>query len=273
MSLTSSDIGFLQELIASKSGHVVPDQQAYLFDSKLKCVAQKEGLSSVQELVAKIKKTHSPSISERISEAMTINETLFFRDIHSFDALKNSILPRLIKARQKTKKLSIWNAACSSGQEPYSIAFTIREYFPELSEWKIQILGTDISDEVLEKAEIGGYSQFEVNRGIPASILVKYLERRDSIWFVKDEIRNMLEFRKINLIHPWNLEEKFDLIFMRNVLIYFSVQTKQAVLQRVKNNLAHDGYLVLGGGETMININAPYNRETVDQLVCFRPQS
>ncbi len=264
-------VEFLQDLIVKRSGHVVSNQQSYLFESRLTSVVKSEGLTSLGELVAKMRTTHSPQIADSVTEAMTINETFFFRDIHPFETLQHVVIPSLIKTRDTRKELSIWTAACSRGQEPYSIAMVLREYFPELVDWKIKIQATDISDEILAKAEKGEFSQFEVNRGLPAKMLIKHFERKGASWFVKDELRKMLDFKKVNLNDTWSIFQKFDIVFLRNVLIYFSTETKQAILKKIRSVIAEDGYLFLGGGECLLGIDAPFRRETVEQSVCFQP--
>ena len=271
MSLATSDVKFLQDLIVRRSGHVVSDQQSYLFDTKLQPVASSQGFDTVQELVNKARTSNSHLLSEAITEAMTINETFFFRDMHPFEALQNGIIPNLIEQRADSKRLWIWVAACSTGQEAYSIGVTLREHFPILNDWDVKILATDLCEKVLDKASSGVYSQFEVNRGMPARMLVKHFDRRGTQWEVKPEVRKMMEFKKINLLNNWPVFDKFDVVFLRNVLIYFSRDNKEAILKRIRKNMVDDGYLILGGGESLININAPYERETIDQLVCFRP--
>lgn len=269
--LATPDVEFLQDLLKQRSGHVISAQQSYLFDSRLESVVSAEGLESLEALVTKARTSGSPRIADSITEAMTINETFFFRDAHPFEAFQHHLIPKLLQAREHKKELSIWAGACSSGQEPYSIAMVLRECFPALVDWKIKILATDISDEILAKAEKGEFSQFEVNRGLPARMLIKNFERKGSSWFVKDELKEMLEFKKVNLTKTWPIYHTFDVVFLRNVLIYFSSETKEAILKQVRSVMADDGYLFLGGGECLLRIDAPFKREAVEQTICYRP--
>lgn len=270
--LPATDVQYLQDLLIKRSGHVITDSQSYLFETKLTPLAVLEGLETVEKLVRKLRVDTSPAMQERVVETMTINETFFFRDSHPFEALRETIIPRMIEARQKERSLTIWTAACSSGQEPYSIAMIIREHFPELNNWRVKILATDISDEILTKAKGGTYSQFEVNRGLPARLLVKHFERDGSKWTVKPEIRQMLEFKKLNLTKTWPVLDRCDIVFLRNVLIYFDVPTKEAIIKKIRPNMANDGYLFLGGGESLLRLNVPFEREPVNDTVCFRAQ-
>ncbi len=269
--IASSDIEYLQALLVERSGHVISTQQAYLFETKLKPVLDAEGMTSVHQLVAKMRTSPSCRIADDVTEAMTINESFFFRDIHPFETLRDSVLPDLLKQKESQQELSFWCGACSSGQEPYSIAITLRESFPELVDWKINILATDISDEVMEKADKGEYTQFEVNRGMPARMLIKYFYREGASWFVKDEIREMLRFQKVNLVKPLPIYQKFDLVFLRNVLIYFSAATKEEILKKIRSVITDDGFLFLGGGESLLKLNVQFQRKTVGQSAYFRP--
>lgn len=271
MALLEADIEFLRDVVEASSGHVISPNQSYLFESRLESLAATTGKASVAGLVAEVRRAGTQLLKDQIAEAMTINETFFFRDMHPFDALRTHIVPQLIKARQSSKKLTIWCAASSTGQEPYSIAITLREYFPELESWDIQIFASDLCEEVLAKAKSGQYSQFEVNRGLPAKLLVKHFDREGSQWKVKDSIRSIVEFKKINLTRAWPMIPQCDVVFIRNVLIYFDSPTKELILGRLRKTIAQDGYLLLGGGETLINTNAPFVRESIGETVGYKP--
>ena len=271
MPLNTHDIDFLRSSIADRSGHVISSEQGYLLESRLLPLAKSEGLTSVEALVAAARNDR-PSLVDSIAEAMTINETFFFRDAHPFQALREEVLPQLIEARKDRKELSIWSAACSSGQEAYSIGITIRDAYPELNHWKVRIIGTDICDKVIAHARNASYSQFEVNRGLPAAMLVRYFDREGMNWRVKPTVREMVEFRKLNLTHRWVLFPKFDIVFLRNVLIYFSNPTKEAILRQVRKHISDDGHLFLGGGETLLSLNTDFQRHSVQGSVCYRPQ-
>ena len=260
MPLQPSDVTFLQNLIAERSGQIVTADQGYLLDLHLKPIAIEEGLDSVEQLVARARKSNSTRLGDRLTEAMTINETFFFRDLHPFNALRDTIIPRIIEEK-KDKTLKIWTAACSSGQEPYTLGILLREHFPQLSDWNVRITASDISDKVLKKASSGSYTQFEVNRGMPVKLLVKFFSRNGDQWIVKNEVRDMMEFKKLNLAKPWFMADKFDIVFIRNVLIYFSVETKTSILSRIHRSMRPGGYMFLGGGESLINVNVPFDRE------------
>ena len=273
MPLTAENIDFLRGVVAKQSGHVISEKQGYLFESRLRNLAESEGHDSVDGFVSSLRSSRRTNANMLIAEAMTINETFFFRDSHPFDAMRSEIVPNLMAARQSQRRLNIWCAASSTGQEPYSIAITLKDHFPELSNWQVKIIATDLSAEVLKKAQEGKYTQFEVNRGLPVKMLVKYFARAGANWQIKPEIRNMIEFRQMNLANPWPMMPKFDVVFLRNVLIYFSAETKTDILTRLSRNMASDAYLLLGGGETLINLNTPFVRETLGGTVGYRPKT
>jgi chemotaxis protein methyltransferase CheR len=243
-------MAFLQELVRRRSGIVLEDSKDYLVDSRLSPLAREVGLATVDELVLKLKRQQDAALAERVSEAMTTNETLFFRDGHPFEALKSRFLPDLLAARATTRSLRIWSAAAATGQEPYSIAITLLEAFPELSEWDVSILATDLNGAVLERAREGRYREFEVIRGLPETYLAKYFTRRGDEWELSRLVRSMVTFRQLNLVERWTAVPPCDLVFMRNVLIYFDANTKRNILTRLRHVLAPDGFLVLGGAET-----------------------
>lgn len=273
MPLAPPEFQYLRDLIAKRSGNVISPAQDYLLESRLNPVANSFGLANVTDLVRALRGGNQTKLEDRIVEAMTINETSFFRDMHPFNALRDSVLPAMIEARKAVRELSIWSGACSTGQEPYSLAMLMRDHFPQLLDWKIKITATDLSDEVLEKARGGNYSQFEVNRGLPAKMLVKFFDRQGKLWRVKDAIRSMIDFRKLNLTQPTPMYNAFDIVFLRNVMIYFDEPTKKMILGRVHRSLRPDGYLFVGGGETLINLDVPFRREDVGQVVVYRPKN
>lgn len=271
MPLAITEIDFLRNVVSQRSGNVLTQEQGYLLESRLTPVAHEAGLKDVVALVAELRKSNASALHDRVSEAMTINETSFFRDTHPFQALRETILPTLIESRRATKQLSIWCAASSCGQEPYSIAILIREHFPQLVDWNVRIVGTDLSEEVLKKARQGSYSQFEVGRGLPAKLLINHFKRVGTEWVLKDEVRRLVEFRKMNLTQTWPYMAPADVVFIRNVLIYFDVPTKQSILSRALRVLRPDGYLFVGGSETLLNMNLPIRRETIGQTAVYRP--
>jgi len=273
-SASPDSMSFLRELVYRRSAIVLHPEKAYLFDSRLAPLAREVGLGSVDELVGKIRRedTGTPLV-RRVIEAMTTNETLFFRDLHPFEALKTRILPEVIRARSAQRSLRIWCAAASTGQEPYSIAMTVREHFPELATWDVKVIASDINRTVIERAREGVYRQSEVNRGLPTPMLVKYFERQGADWGVKPVIKQMVRFIELNLLEAWTAIGPQDIVFMRNVLLYFDVETKRRLLARVRHLLPHDGFLVLGGAETASNVDDNFVPVKIGGGVYYQSQS
>lgn len=271
MTISTADLDYIRELVCHNSGNVISPQHGYLLERRLAPVLESTGIASMQDLVRELRQNLKPKLKDQVVEAMTINETSFFRDIHPFDALREVIVPQLSQKRAAFKTVNIWCAACSSGQEPYSIAMLLREHFSNMTDWNFRITATDLSDAMLAKCREGVYSQFEVNRGLPARLLVKYFERHGPEWRVKPDVRKMIDFRKLNLTQTWPIAQRFDVVFLRNVLIYFDKEKKQEILSRIHRSLQPDGYLILGGGETLINLATSFGRVEVGQTVCFQP--
>ncbi|MHA1547198.1 MAG: CheR family methyltransferase [Alphaproteobacteria bacterium] len=253
--MNTDDFEKLAGLIKTKSGIVLTPEKTYLLNSRLTPVARSFGLDTIPELVQALK-THAErqKIEEQIIEAMTTNESLFFRDQTPFDLFKNVMVPHFLETRATTRKVRVWCAAASSGQEPYSLCITIKEMASQLATWKFDILGTDLSEEILEKARAAIYSQFEVQRGMPIQLLIKYFEQRGEMWQVGAMLRSMVEYRRFNLLNSFSGLGRFDLIMCRNVLIYFDRETKADILDRIAAILAPDGFLVLGAAETVVGI-------------------
>jgi chemotaxis protein methyltransferase CheR len=252
--VTPFDYDFLRKLLKERSGLVLSGDKEYLVESRLLPVARKQGLSSLSELVAKLRAPAAERLIVDVVEAMTTNESFFYRDKIPFDHFREGILPALIKARASQRKIRIWCAAASTGQEPYSLAMIIKEMGAQLAGWRIDIIGTDLSVEVLEKAKAGVYSQFEVQRGLPIQMLVKYFTQNGETWQIAPEIRAMVQYRTLNLLHDFAALGPFDVVFCRNVLIYFDQPTKINVLERCARILEPDGYLVLGAAETVVGL-------------------
>jgi chemotaxis protein methyltransferase CheR len=263
-------MAFLQELVLRRSGIVLEDSKDYLVDCRLSPIARDEGVASVDELVGKLKREQESDLAQRVTEAMTTNETLFFRDLHPFEALKSRFVPELMQARAAGRSLRIWSAAAATGQEPYSIAMTLLESFPELSSWDVRILATDLNTAVLERAREARYRDLEVSRGLPAAYLGKYFTRRGSEWELSPLVRSMVEFRQLNLVERWTDLHPCDLVFMRNVLIYFDASTKRGILTRLRQVLVPDGFLVLGGAETTTNLDEAYAPVRIGAGVYYR---
>ena len=203
-------------------------------------------------------------------DALTTNETLFFRDLHPFEALRTEVIPELMEKRMSTRKLRIWSAACSTGQEPYSIAMLLEEHFPALRTWQLEIVGTDLSERVLNQAREGTYQQFEVNRGLPAKALIQFFKQNGSRWILNEAIKKHVRFSRMNLAKPWPSMGTFDIIFMRNVLIYFEVDVRKQILSRVRDVLAPDGLLALGNAETAITLDARYEPSPRGRATFFK---
>lgn len=270
MPLEIKDFEYIRDFLVKRSAIVLDCEKVYLVESRLQPLARKEGLESVGELVSKMKSMPINGLHQRVVEAMTTHETSFFRDINPFNAMQKSVLPALIDARKATRELRIWCMACSTGQEPYSLAMLIREYFPQLENWKVTILATDLSAQVLQKAQAGQFSQHEINRGLPAPYILKYFQRQGMNWQIKDELKKMISFQQMNLIEPWLAVPKMDVIFLRNVLIYFDVPTKKEILSKVRRVLNQDSYLFLGGSENAIGLDDAFKRLELEQSSVYQ---
>jgi chemotaxis protein methyltransferase CheR len=252
--VTPLDYDFLRKRLKERSGLVLSADKQYLVESRLLPVARKAGFAGLGELVDALRLGNAEALMTEVVEAMATNESYFFRDKIPFDQFRSTIMPGLLTARQNARTIRIWCAAASTGQEPYSLAMTLREMGRELAGWHIEIAASDLSNEVLEKARQGVYSQFEVQRGLPIQLLIKYFTQAGDLWQIAPEIRAMVKFRQINLLSDFSMMGRFDLIFCRNVLIYFDQQTKIDVLNRLARITASDGYLVLGSAETVVGL-------------------
>jgi chemotaxis protein methyltransferase CheR len=268
VAITRADFDYVRTMDFARSGIVLETGKEYLVDARLGPVAQRLGLASIGDLVIRMRR--DPGLEPQIVEAMTTNETTFFRDVTPFEALRLHVLPALIKARRASTQLRIWCAASSTGQEPYSIAMSIAEHFPELASWDVQIIASDLSQDVLERARGARYTQLEVNRGLPIQLLMKHFEKHGSEWHLKRGIADRVQFRQVNLIQPWPPFLPLDIVFIRNVMIYFDVETKRGIMQRVTRVLRPDGYLFLGTAETTMNLGHEFERIEHDRAGCYR---
>jgi len=267
-----NDYGFawVRQLIHERAGIVVDESKRYFVISRLERIATSAGFGSPDQMLVHMRSHPDARIEARIVEAMTTNETRFFRDMAPFEAMRFRLIPELMKRHKSDQTLSIWCAACSFGQEPYSLAILLREHFPELSAWKLQIIASDISREVLARAREGRYSQIEVNRGLSATHLVRYFEKQGSVYRVRDFMRALVDFREINLNGPWPALPECDIIMMRNVLIYFDVATKQRLLEKVARQMFPGGYLFLGSSETVYGVTDKFDLVQADRAVCYQ---
>ena len=251
--MNQPDYEYLRKLLKDNSGLDLSADKQYLIESRLLPLARKAGLADISELVQKLKGGSSVMVGQ-VVEAMTTNETFFFRDKVPFDHFRESIMPEIIKARANRKSIRIWCAAGSTGQEPYSLAMCVKEMSAALTGWRVEIVATDISQEVLEKSKAGIYSQFEVQRGLPIQMLVKYFKQNGDLWQINPEIRAMVQHRQLNLLHDFSQLGVFDIIFCRNVLIYFDQDTKINIFGRLAKIMEPDGFLVLGAAETVVGL-------------------
>jgi chemotaxis protein methyltransferase CheR len=251
--MTPAEFEFVAQLLKRRSGLVLNSDKLYLLESRLGPVARKHSLAGLSAIAAKLKAGDEP-LARDVTEAMTTNESFFFRDKTPFDHFEKLMLPAMLKARAGARRLRIWCAAASTGQEPFSLAMLLKEKQALVKDWRIDIIGTDLSSEVLTRAKSGLYSQFEVQRGLPVQMMVKYFAKERDQWRIKDEVRSMVEYRQMNLLDSFVGLGTFDIIYCRNVLIYFDEATKRAILERMVQLLPDDGYLLLGAAETVVGI-------------------
>ena len=249
-----ADFEFLSQLVNKRSGLVLTEDKAYLLESRLMPVARKRGMKGLEDLISTISASKEESLLREVTEAMTTNESFFFRDIKPFETFRDVILPDLLENRAAKKSFRIWCSAASSGQEPYSLAMVMKEQAAKLTGWSCEIVATDISTEMLAKAEKGIYSQFEVQRGLPIQLLLKYFKKANDAWEIDPSLRDMVTFKEFNLLNDPKALGAFDVVFCRNVLIYFDQPTKTRILDWISRILPADGLLFLGGAETVLGI-------------------
>lgn len=271
MSISALDFDYLRKLMRDHTSIVLDSGKEYIAESRLATLVSQEGFRSVEDLIHRLRSNPFNTLHRRVVNAMTNNETWWFRDLAPYQALQKVIMPDLLAKRATEKSLSIWSAACSSGQEPYSIAMLLHQNFPELYTWNVQILATDISHNVLDRAQAGRYSQLEINRGLPVMLLTRYFNQEGLDWVICDDIKRRIEFRQLNLSEPlWF--PPMDVIFIRNVLIYFDVPTKKEILGRVRRQLRPDGYMFMGGAETTLNLDDSFERVQFETTAYYRPR-
>jgi chemotaxis protein methyltransferase CheR len=253
MQTTSTGYEYLRQLVYGISHNVLDPSRDYLFETRLSKLLRNQGMTRLDELVAQLRVQRNPALARSIAEAMTINETSFFRDSRPFELLRTDLLPQLIEERRHVRTLRFWSAACSTGQEAYSLGMLMQEHFPMLAGWNIRIEGTDINGEVVERAKAGSYHRIEMNRGLPARFVVRYFDHAGEEWVMKPVVRNLCNFRQANLCSsplPFSrTDDCFDVIFLRNVMLYFSLETRKALMVGIHRMLAPDGILLLGSSE------------------------
>lgn len=250
MTLNQEDFNYVRQLIMEEAGLMLDEDKDYLVTSRLGRLASHEDEGDIGRLIQRVRSGQDRSLRLAVADAMTIQETYFYRDPWFYNSLRDEVLPALIKARARDRTLRIWCGACATGQEVYSVSLLLEEHFPDLAEWFVEIIATDYSESALEYARAGSYSQMEVNRGLPAALLMKYFTRQGLRWQVRPALRERIQFGQLNLIGAWPPLPQFDLVLLRNVLIYFDEPTKRDVLTRVRLQMRSDGYLFMGGTES-----------------------
>lgn len=265
--ISAENLDFLCKTVYENSGIVLDESKTYLIESRLAPVARDEGLDTLDSLCKLLRAVSAKALRTKVVEAMTTNETFFFRDLRPFEALRDHILPQLT-ASSSRGTLRIWSAASSSGQEAYSLAMLWSEL--NIPGWELKIIGTDISDEMLNRCREGRYRQLEVNRGLPARYLVKYFDPVETDWVIKPELRRMTEFRQFNLMDDMSSLGVFDIVLCRNVLIYFDHESKASILRRIRARLRAGGYLFLGLSETTLNLDPVYERTSLGSAIAYR---
>jgi chemotaxis protein methyltransferase CheR len=252
ITLDREEFHYIRDFVFQAASIVLEDDKHYLVEYRLTPLMEREGMRSFRHLVSELRQPSATTLRSRVVDAMTTNETYFFRDARPFDVLRRAILPQLIERRRPARALNLFFGGCSSGQEPYSVAMILRQHFPELADWSLRLTAVDISGEVIRRAREGRYSQFEVNRGLPASMLVRYLEKSGTDWRVCEPIRSMVEFHEMNLMAAFNLYSGMDIVFLRNVLIYFNQESRGRLFDSIRLTLKPDGCLMLGAAETTV---------------------
>lgn len=271
--LTASDHAMLRTLLHQRAGIRLDEGKEYFVEMRLCALATDEGFGSPADVLEVLRTEESWGVlHRRVAEALAIAETSWFRDVHPFDELRRSVLPQLVQRRTAQRELRLWSAACATGQEPYSLAMLLREHFPQLVSWRVHLLASDFSTTVLRRAREAVYSQIEVNRGLPAPMLVKWFRKDGLDWRLRDDVRNAVEFREINLTAPWPTLPKQDVVLLRNVLLYFDAPTRRTVLRHVRQVLAPDGLLFLGGGETTLTMDETFEPVTFGRTVAYKPR-
>ena len=269
--LPSADFEYIRALVQRLAAMELEGDKQYLVQARLAPVAAEAGCRDLAELAKRVRLEEAGPLAGKIIDALTTNETLFFRDGHPFEALRKTVLPELMGRRRDKQKLNVWSAAASTGQEAFSFSMLLKENFPELASWNVEILGTDISTNALAQAREGCYSRIAINRGLPAQLMVRYFRHENDSWNIRDDIRKMVEFRHLNLDGPWPYMPVFDLVFIRNVLIYMSLESRRKILSRIRLQMAPDGYLLLGSTENMLQTPEGFTSVDVNGSLFFRP--
>jgi chemotaxis protein methyltransferase CheR len=269
--ISAADFEYVAGLVRQRLGIRLEPDKGYLVESRFGRICERMGLRSVGELVDRLRGGAPESLMAEAMEAMTTNETYFFRDGTPFEVLRDKVLPRLLEAKRGERSLNIWSAACATGQEPYSIAITLKEGFPQLADWNVQIFASDVAKAVLEKAGAGLFTQAEANRGLAPELLRRYFAPEGQAWRLREEIRRMVKFWPVNLSREWPVLPRMDIIFLRNVLIYMDEASKRSIMTRAHGLLRPDGFLFLGAAESTFNLADLFRRTEWEVSGCFRP--
>jgi chemotaxis protein methyltransferase CheR len=269
MNIAPAEFDYLRRLVRDCSAIEIDADKQYLAELRLSPLLPEHGVASVQELLLHLRNQQFGTLHHRVVDAMTNNETWFFRDFHPFKALESQIIPEMVTRRTSERQLTIWSAASSTGQEAYSVAMILRDRF-SIPQWRYIVLGTDISERVLRRARAGIYSQQEVNRGLPAPMLAKYFQRSGTNWELQSQVRNMVSFRSMNLAGTWNNVPPIDIVLLRNVLIYFDIPVRKRILSGIRRVLRPDGYMLLGAAETTLNLDDNFERVQFENTVYYR---
>ena len=269
MSIESTDMAFLAQMVRNRSGIELDEDKNYLIESRLSQLALRRHIDSVNSLIKELRQSPHGDLAAEVIDSMTTNETMFFRDDEPFKVFRSRVLPEIIEKQRAEKSLKIWCAASSTGQEPYSIAMIIREYFPELLDWNLEIRATDISVAALERAREGKYSLMEIGRGMPQDLQLRYFTEVGHEFQLRQDIRKMVSYSELNLCDYWPAMPQFDIVFCRNVLIYFSIDSKRTIFSKIRRVLKPHGFLFLGCGETTINLDDSFERLDASRSGCY----
>ncbi len=271
MPITPLEFDVVRKMIYERAAIVLEPGKEYLVEARLGPLARADGCT-INQVISRLRAGTERALNDAVVEALTTNETAFFRDVKPFETLRNVVLPEVIARKSSSRQLNIWCAASSSGQEPYTIAMTLKEHFPQLATWQIRILCTDISTEMVARTKLGRFSQLEVGRGLPAPMLVKYFNRVGLEWEAAPELKRWLDVRQMNLATPWAAMGKQDIVFCRNVLIYFDIETKKSILRRIRDLITPEGYLFLGAAETTRGLDEQFESMHIGSGGCYRVQ-
>jgi chemotaxis protein methyltransferase CheR len=271
--ISEPDFHYVCDLARKLASIELETGKEYLVQARLAPLAAESGCGDLAEFVRRVRAEENGPLAGRVIDALTTNETLFFRDCHPFDALRKVILPELIARRADTRRLAVWSAAASTGQEAYSFSILLKESFPELANWDLEILGTDLSSTALNQARQAKYAKIEINRGLAAQLLVRYFHQEGTRWVLREDVRQMVRFSEMNLAGYWGDLPLFDFVFLRNVMIYMSLETRRKILSKVRSHLAPDGYLLLGSSENLLQTSEGFEPVEIENSLFYRPTS